>query len=129
MKHKLQPCPFCGSEQNSDAGPIMYDYGRQDKIVRDKAGKVRKRVRIVHHVECSYCGASGPDSLLTWTGDETELTADMISKSETAAAFEWNKRQPINDRAYALVNKIIDVALQQIGRDEPQEQSGKKVVK
>lgn len=106
----LLPCPFCGGSAE------MVESNRQDRRVLDMAGKCRKRVHVDHRVECYSCGASGPPSIasLNWHS-EVELTDDMVIRSKEAAAFEWNKRQPIHDDAYRLVNALITGALRSVG--------------
>ena len=104
---KLLPCPFCGAKQG-DEGPTIWERGRQDRRILDKAGRPRKRVNITHRVECTNCGAAGADSIEWMSMQDAEtLTDDMIERSKAAAAFAWNARQPISDRAYDLVSRLI----------------------
>lgn len=118
----LLDCPFCGAKQASDAGPQIQDRDRVDRMTRNKLGKPHRRIRITHYVMCNYCGAEGPHSMFDFANsDAPELTPEMIMHSAQAAAMEWNRRQPISDRAFEVVNRLITdtmAALEQSKKSE-----------
>lgn len=105
---KLLPCPFCGTELTARGGPAIRELDRVDRLTLNRAGRPKQRVNITHRVCCDGCGAEGPESLtaMDWH-DELVLTDEMVERSAAAGAFAWNTRQPINDRAYDLVNRLI----------------------
>ena len=114
---KLLGCPFCGAKQGSDAGPAIHDRNRVPQMTRNKLGKPHRRISITHYVMCTNCGAEGPSTMFDYAhADAPELTPEMIEHSEQAAALEWNRRQPISDRAYELVNRLISETLESMER-------------
>lgn len=127
----LLPCPFCGSQQGSDAGPEIQERNRVNQMTRNKLGKPHRRITITHLVWCTNCGAEGPTTMFDHAHrDAPQLTPEIIEHSEQAAALEWNRRQPIDERAYELVSRIITSTLASLSESstnsESTSKSGKK---
>ena len=109
----LLPCPFCGEKIQI----AVHERNRQEKNVFDKIGKLRAGVAISHYVHCDNCGAQGASSFLTANAirrTEEALLDSHITDSVEEAAFAWNNRAPISNKAFELVNKLIYAAIESV---------------
>ena len=113
------PCPFCGERKDF----LFRETQRSEKVRTDKRGIKMQRIRIKHVVSCVGCGALGPEyhsstvtDLERALTDATELLPEHIDLSHQEAIFAWNQRQPISDRAYELVNKLMAHAISEIDK-------------
>lgn len=112
----LAPCPFCGAEDAvGKDGPFLNETGRTAVRKRNKRGNTIGRVHISHVVECTVCGATGPESYTLLNEPDHEILTDtMIETSAAAAVFAWNARMPIRNRAYELVSRLVADALKKL---------------
>ena len=89
MNERLKPCPFCGTEQNSDSNDWR-QVRLHSKVIKKNGYGMEITPQTVFWVQCGNCLAKGGSGTAHYNG----LTKTTVTEERAAeiAVNNWNRR-------------------------------------